>query len=145
MTRVRSGLVNVEGLRELSRSLDELGPDLKREVRQANKEAATFVADKAGSRARSLGSTAAHAAPSIKASAGYTSAGVGFGGAAHPEAPGAEFGGQRRPTTQQFEPWRGNGSRAGYFVYPTIREETEKILEPYEEALDRVARKAFPQ
>lgn len=139
MTRIRSGAVQVEGLAELSRALKKLegGKELSRELREANKDAATYVKDKASGRGRSLGSTAAMIAPMLKASAGAQSAGVSLG--SHPAAAGAEFGGRGRPTTQQFQPHRG---RDGYFVYPTIRDSAEEIVKPYEEAIDRLIKKA---
>lgn len=50
---------------------------------------------------------------------------------------GAEFGGQRRPTTQQFRPWRGSGSGAGYFLYPAVRELADDMQDRYGDALLR--------
>lgn len=139
MTRIRTGTVNVDGLAELSRALKNLEDPktLQRELRAANKEAADYVTDKSRSRGQSQGSTAAMIAAQIRASAGAQSAGVSLG--RHPAAAGAEFGGQKRPTTQQFRPHLG---RTGYFVYPTIRDSAEEIVEPYEEAIDRLIRKA---
>lgn len=136
MSRVNTGAVNVEGLRELSRALKDLGPEFPREMRITNKEVASSVADDARSRAFSLGGVAAKTAPTLKASAGATSAGVAVGGPSAPWGPGAEFGGGARPTTQQFKPWRGNGPDAGYFLYPTIRDNAEQIEAQYREALD---------
>jgi hypothetical protein len=52
---------------------------------------------------------------------------------------GAEFGGQGRPTTQQFAPWRG---QTGYFLFPTIRRDHEQIDATYRAALDRIIRAA---
>jgi hypothetical protein len=49
---------------------------------------------------------------------------------------GAEFGGQRRKTTQQFRPYRGT---QGYWFYPALRAMTPKVLEEYGKALDRAA------
>lgn len=136
MSRVRTGTVNVEGLRELSKALKEMGPEFSREMRLANKEVASDVADKARGAALTLGGVAAKTAPTLKASAGATSAGVAVGGGNAPWGAGAEFGGGRRPTTKQFKPWRGNGPDAGYFLYPTIRENAEEIEAQYREALD---------
>ena len=52
---------------------------------------------------------------------------------------GAAFGGQGRPTTQQFLPHLGT---TGYFPYPTIRkhsgETEETFLEHVEDLLERV-------
>ena len=134
--------INIEGLEELSRALKELDSDLPKELRKANKEVATFVASDARSAASGLGGVAAKAAPSVKPSAGATYAGVALGGGAYPFAAGAEFGGQGRPTTMQFQPWRGSGPGAGYFLYPTITRNSDRIEDEYGTALDDLIRKA---
>lgn len=140
-TRVKSGAVEVEGLREAVKALKALDDKAPGELRDASKGIAEDVAGKAKARASSLGGVAAHVAPTISARAGATSAGVGLGGAGNPEAMGAEFGGGRRPTTQQFQPWRGNGESAGYFVYPTIRDESDHIVDQFTDAIDDLTRK----
>lgn len=134
--------VRVQGLNELNRALRELGGrELQKELKETGLGVAREVADDARAGAFALGSVAAKAAPSVNAAARFTGAGVSIGGAAYPFAGGAEFGGGRRPTTQQFEPWRGNGSNAGYFVYPAIRENADTIAEGYLGAVEDVARK----
>lgn len=134
MARVRnSDAIGVQDLDKLARELKELGGDAPKKLRQTNKKAAQYVAPKAQSAAYAAGSTLAHVAPSIKAAAGAQFAGIAGGGPAHPAFGGAEFGGQGRPTTQQFEPWRGNGENAGYAVYPTIRREMPHVQEIYTE------------
>lgn len=40
-----------------------------------------------------------------------------------------------------FRPWRGNGSRAGYFLFPAIRRNRDKIIELYMASIDRVWQK----
>jgi hypothetical protein len=55
---------------------------------------------------------------------------------------GAEFGGGRRPSTRQFPPWRGAGRNAGYFVYPTIRGESDDIMRRLEHAVRDLLRRA---
>lgn len=148
MPRIRSGAIEVEGLAELNRALKQLGKETQRELRDASKEVATEVASEAAAAARALGGVAARVAPTVKASAGVTSAGVGFGGSAAPEAGGAEFGANReRERTRktgtyvgyrQFQPWRGNGEQAGYFVYPTIRRNSEHIADTYLEHINEL-------
>lgn len=132
-TRIRSGEVQVEGLVELQRALREMGPEFKKELPKVNKQVATFVAKDAQAAAYGLGSVAAKVAPSVRASAGAGFAGVGFGGPAYPFAGGAEFGALQY---KQFQPWRGNGSDAGYFVYPTIRRDGGRIETEYSEAAE---------
>lgn len=145
MARIKTGTVQVDGLRELSKALKQLeDKNLGKELQKANKAAANLVASAAKGLATTLGSTPAHVAPSIRASAGRQSASVSIGGAAYPMAAGAEFGGQRRPTTQQFQPWRGSDSNAGYFLYPTIRAKVDEIVGEYADALDELLGKAFP-
>lgn len=137
--QVADAAVRVEGLAELQRALRQLSSEFPKEMRLEGKAIATDVADDARSRAFSLGGVAAKTAPSIKASAGARFAGVAFGGPAYPFAGGAEFGSIRY---SQFKPWRGNSSDAGYFVYPSIRDQADSIEERYLEALGRITDKA---
>lgn len=138
-TRLKDDAVRVEGLNELILRLKALETGAEVGIRLANKASATLVAHGAIGAAQSLGGVAAHVAPSIKASAGVKSGSVAFGGGDYPMGAGAEFGGQGRPTTQQFQPHRGT---TGYFVYPTIRRDSEAINTTYRESLDRVIREA---
>lgn len=138
-TRVKSGAIQVEGLARLNAALKELDNGLAKVAREGSKEIATDVAEKARGLAQSLGGVAAHVAPSVKASVGAKSAGVAIGGAAYPMAAGAEFGAYQYA---QFQPWRGNGSGAGYFLYPTIREEAPEITERFLEHFDDLRRRA---
>lgn len=140
MARIQSadGL-RVDGIVELSKALKEISPELRKELRLANKSVAQFVADDSRAAAYSLGGVAALVAPSIKASAGQAFAGVSFGGSEYPMAGGAEFGSIRYP---QFQPWRGNSSDAGYFVYPSIRHDSDRIATEYTAAMDTLLRKA---
>ena len=54
-------------------------------------------------------------------------------------AAGAEFGGQGRPTTQQFRPHLG---RQGYFLYPTIRDNQDRIEDEYLSKVDDLIKRA---
>ena len=51
---------------------------------------------------------------------------------------GAEFGGGRRPTTQQFLRHRG---RSGYFFWITVRKNKDFIIREYFDAIERVLKK----
>lgn len=140
--KVRSGTVQVHGLPELSRALKAIGPDAQKELREASRRVARFVADDARAAALSIGGVAAHVAPSIKPVGGVSGAGVALGGAAYPMAGGAEFGSLR---FKQFKPWRGNGSDAGYFVYPAIRADADRIETEFTDAVDDIIKRRFPQ
>lgn len=131
--------VRVQGLNELNRALREMGGrDLQKELKETGLEVAKIVASDATSNAHSLGGVAAKVAPSIKASARSTGAGVTFGGSAYPFAGGAEFGSYQY---KQFKPWRGNDSSAGYFVYPSIRSNSDRIADEYLKGIEDLARK----
>lgn len=136
--------IRVEGLREFQAELRKLDQKLPRELRVAGNEAADIVVRDAQSRARGRGGVAAKTAPSIKASSQQRGARVSLGGARFPFAMGAEFGGRGRPTTQQFAPWSGSDSGAGYFFFPAIRGSRDEFMDVYETALDRLMRAAFP-
>jgi hypothetical protein len=137
MAADKSRAVQVRGLAEFQRELRKL--DLAKDLRLANKEAAEVVASAA--RARARGGVAAKTAPSVKAAAEQRRAKVTLGGAAYPFAMGAEFGGQGRPTTMQFEPHRGT---QGYFLYPAVRDTREQFIDTYARVLDQLMRRAFP-
>lgn len=140
--KIRSGTVKVDGLVELNRALKALGPEAQKELKDASRRVADFVAKDAASAAHSIGGVAAHVAPSIKPVGGVSGAGVAFGGASYPMAGGAEFGSLR---FHQFKPWRGNSSDAGYFVYPSIRQDADRIETEFADAVDDIIKRRFPQ
>lgn len=57
---------------------------------------------------------------------------------------GAEFGGRARRSTNQFNPYvqspTGRGGR-GYFFFPTVRRDAQKIADQYLDAIDVILRK----
>lgn len=139
--KVKTGTIRVEGLSQLNKQLKALGPEMQRELVESSRNVARFVTEDARSAAGSLGGVAAHVAPSLSAVGGARSAGVAFGGARFPMAGGAEFGSVR---FKQFKMWRGNGSDAGYFVYPTIRRDADRIETEYNQSIEALLKKAFP-
>lgn len=44
----------------------------------------------------------------------------------------------------QFKPWRGNKSNAGYFLFPTVRKNIDEIIEIYGDGMDDLLRDVFP-
>jgi hypothetical protein len=140
--KIRSGTVKVDGLAELNRALKALGPEAQKELKAASRRVADFVAKDAASAARTIGGVAAHVAPSIKPVGGVSGAGVAFGGSAYPMAGGAEFGSIR---FKQFKPWRGNSSDAGYFIYPAIRQDADRIETEFTGAVDDIIKRRFPE
>lgn len=138
MAKIRSGDVQVEGLAELNRALRLMDAGLQAELKAAGLKVAEFVAADARAVADTLGGVARKTAPSITAKGYTTGAGVSFGGASYPFAGGAEFGSYKY---HQFKPWRGNSSDAGYFLYPAIRQDVDRIETEYGNAIDDLIRK----
>mgnify|MGYP000483430577 CR=1 FL=1 len=132
--------VRVDGLREFRADLKALEDRLPRELTKVNKRAAEFLAQRARARGQSLGSVAAKAAETLRAS-GSQLGGYVIGGDGAPYFFGAEFGAFAYP---QFKPWRGSGGDAGYFVYPEIRASEEEVVDMYGDLLDDLAARAFP-
>lgn len=137
------GGAKVYGLRELRAELKKLdnATNLQDELKEANYKAADFIVQHAKATAGGVSRQAAAAAESLRASRTASRAQVLIGSAAVPFALGAEFGSQRY---KQFPAWRGNSIGAGYFLWPTIRERMDEVVEYYGDELDKITRKAFP-
>jgi hypothetical protein len=131
--------IQVEGLNETLKAFRQYGPDAANELRTAAKNISPTVAHRQQAAGRSSSKQSAKAAPTVRArrdrvpvivAGGRSKAGVVFFG--------AEFGGRRRKTTQQFRPYRGH---TGYWFYPTLRASMPAILDAYSKALDTAARR----
>ncbi len=133
----------IEGL---NTALRKLPKDVVSRLRDASVAIAAKVAGDAQGRAQQEGKLAALIGPSIRATRDRVPV-VKMGGAkklpGDRHGPhqtigdamwGAEFGGQRRPTTQQFLPWLGH---TGYFLWPTVRSDDRYINTEYSEALNK--------
>lgn len=141
MATQRTPAVKIDGLRELNRALRQIGPDARAGLKDASREVSEMVAGDARSAAFTLGGVAAHVAPSIKSRASANGSGsVALGGARYPMAAGAEFGAARY---KQFKPWRGNSTDAGYFLYPSIRRDADRIETVYTTALDDIIERFY--
>lgn len=154
-TRRPDGRVEIKGLKDFQRELRRIDKDLPKELRKVHMAAAQIVAT--GTRAkfaRRPGVTSA-VPKSVKAMAQQRSAVVRIGGKGKAEAAiGHEFGGGKyrrgNPSpaggyTTQFPAWRGSGGDAGYALYPTLRQKTDELIDLYGDALEDIARRAFPQ
>lgn len=152
---IKGASISVEGLDDLRkelRKLDDAG--LTFELKQANFDVAELVVRNAQSRAAGLGRMEGKAAASLKPSRALARAQVSGGGSSAPFFGGAEFGAgqnQVRNTVRgpvkgwnQFVPWTGSNSGSGRFLFPTIRDDTAKIVEMYRDALDKITKRAFP-
>jgi hypothetical protein len=134
--------IKVNGLTEFRkelRKLDDKG--FTDQLKDANYAIAELVVTGAKGKAGALGKMQARAAETLKPSRQAARAQVTAGGARAPFFFGAEFGSGKY---HQFQPWRGGGPGAGYFLYPTIRAETVPILGIYSEAVKKITATAFP-
>ena len=134
--------IKVEGLNEFRRELKKLEENLTPELKQINYELATQVTSWAQTKAAAVSPQASKAAKEgLKASKTAARAQVILGNNKTPYALGAEFGALQ---WKQFQRWRGNDTGAGYFLWPSIRDHREEITKIYGDALDKLARRAFP-
>lgn len=154
MATVKGGSVKVEGLKEFLseiKKLDDKG--IQNELKDVNYKVAELVTATAKSKASGLGRMEARAAESLKPSR-RANAAVVTGGGSVPFFGGAEFGAGRNVIRQtrrgpvrgwnQFNPWKGSGESAGYFLNPAIRDDESKIVELFAEGIEKIARRAFP-
>jgi hypothetical protein len=133
--------VRLEGLKETRARLKELGDaDKSKQFKQIGYDIGEQVIIPT---AKGYASTRMErrAANTLKPMMTSTGGAVSYGGG-FPGSMGAEFGAfrnqrrQGRPGGvaavvqgwQQFKPWRGNDTGAGYFVWPAIRDKTEDII-----------------
>lgn len=153
-----AGRVELAGLKDFQRELRRIDKELPKELRKVHLAAATLVAEGTRASFASRKGVPSAVAASVKAMAQQRSAAVRIGGTGKAEAAlghefgGGKYGGRSRGGgltaagghTTQFPPWRGNGADAGYSLYPTLRAKTDDLVELYGDALDDIARSAFP-
>lgn len=136
--------IEFEGLKQLRKDLAAVDKKLVKELGQAYKTIGQMIVSEASSRAAGVGGVAAKSARALTATARATDVSIRINGEKYPWALGGEFGGGP-PRSPQFKPWRGNGPEAGYFLYPTIRSSSQKILDGFLEAFDKASQLAFPK
>ena len=145
---VAQGGVGIEGLRELAKALRALDEKhLTNELKNVNFQAASQVIDEA--RGRTSNRMQASAASRLKATKTAAYAAVRLGG--RPFDLGAEFGAVRGVPRQTvrgivtgwnfFEPWKGNGAEAGYFLYPAIRAKVPELMDTYGDEVEKITDK----
>jgi hypothetical protein len=143
--------VHVDGLKETLRAFNAYGKDANRELREAAGEEADRVVAAITIAAGAAGPQAALVATSVRRKSDRVPSIVAGGSRrirpntrgsrrviAGDVAPGAEFGGGRRPQTRQFPPWSG---KRGYWFWPTVRAHLPAMRRNYIRALDELARK----
>jgi hypothetical protein len=135
--------VQVDGLNQLLRDVRKVERGLPKSMRKALLPVSQNVFAKAKGRATALGGVHRHAVRrGLRAGATQKTAWIKLVGTREPTIFGAEFGGGRRKTTRQFPEWRGSGGGAGYFVYPTIRGESDNVAREVEQSVEQLLRQA---
>lgn len=147
--------VRVTGLKEAVRALKKCGDAEKLGLlKETFHQAAKLVVREAQGTAVFVSPMASRAASRLKASKVQNAAQVIFSERKGYEF-GAEFGaGRNLPRSghrggtyytyaglNQFKPWLGNGTGAGYFLWPSIRAESEHIAEMVGDEMERIFEK----
>lgn len=164
--RANRNAIAVVGLtdfrKQLQKVINEGGETGEALLREANWRVAQYVVQKSQAQAATIGRMQARASQAMKAS--RTSSRAQIIGTASDRVPfffGAEFGAKQNILRKarkasgwagpgpyrgfrQFLPWRGNKGEVGYFLFPTMREESANIVEMYGDELDNVMRQVFP-
>ena|SRR5687768_13104676 len=150
MARIRTG-IEIRGLKDLTRALKDIDAQLPKELADLNQQVGESVIS--GARGRASTPLEHRAARTLKAARQQRVVLIRLGGGRYPEALGAEFGagqGTLRNTTRgvmegwnQFRPWRGSGGDAGYFLFPTIREDTPQIIDRHYDLIYEFVQRHF--
>lgn len=136
----RDTALEIRGLNELLKALNKIPKDLQNNVRDAAQDIAFNLVS--GAQAEAASPMQRLVAGGLKAKRDRVpivrmpATGIsGKKGVKYTDIfYGAEFGGQGRPTTQQFEPHRG---KRGYFLYPTARAQSKRNFKRWWEAVDK--------
>jgi len=143
-------MVRMEGFDEARRALKRMEDvDRSREYKAASKEIAELIVREArGNASTRMERRAAQTLQPVALEAGAAvRLGKGF-----PPALGAEFGADRNqrrlgrphgtvaPVTgwNQFKPWKGSDTGAGYFMWPAIRANADEIVNRYTALFDEL-------
>lgn len=162
-TRIKTKGVAIKDLddfrRDLQRLVREGGTNGLTLLKAANYRVAEHVRVRAVARAAGVGKMQLRAAESMRSSRSQTRATLTGGNAKVPFFGGAEFGadvgmrknvgGPNGPNPGigwvQFKTWKPPGyGQTGYFLFPTLRAESETIKEMYVRELDDICKIAFP-
>lgn len=127
--------VGIEGLRDLNRSLRQMGSDGPKALRLALNVVANELITKIQ---RDIPKRKGKAAGSIKAASTRTEVRIRFGGNRAPYYPWLDFGGRTGPRKSVVRPFY----REGRYIYPTLRRERDGFSAALERALAGVAHDA---
>ena len=156
--------VEITGLREFRKALKQIGPEFPKELTRANRDVAKIAERVSQNEARSMGGVQRRAASAIKGSANARSAriqikpskgkrnptamaNVAFWGAL--KRTGDNRAGRKNGKRQHPE-WVGAGWKVAernegpYAINPALARHLNNIVAAHAAAIDRVAKRAFP-
>lgn len=154
--------VAVKGLSEFKRELRKIDSAIPKQMQVANKDIAKEVSDAARTNARSAGGIWSKAASAITPRATAEAASVGVSATSRAPMALPAFWGARARTgwfgnpfkygdyTSQHPEWVGNTwdaasrSEGPYVINYTLLEESDRVVELYGDAIDRLSAAAFP-
>ena len=164
--KIRSSAIAVIGLREFQREIKKVitegGATGETLLKDANWRVAQYIVEKSQARAATIGKLQNKAASGMTASRTAQRAQISTNVDRVPFFFGAEFGAKpdilrrerkaagwagpgRYRGYRQFLPWKKpGGGNTGYFLFPTMREESDNIREMYGQELDKIMRDVFP-
>lgn len=130
--------VHFQGLPEYIAGLRNAERNIKRAIGKANKRAALFVLPRVQDRHGRAYPRKGRQRKAIRARASQRRAAIAVLLNRYPEFYGDEFGSNR---FRQFPPHAG---KRGYFLHPTLRDDTNQIAKFYGDAYAEELRQAFP-
>jgi hypothetical protein len=120
--------IKVEGLRELLTALRKIDPDLKLEIKQANRQAATVVYNAA---IPMVPVRTGRLRASVRVLASQRRGQVAAGKKSVPYAGPIHFG------------WRAHNIAPNPFLYKALDKRRNEVIRSYERSVDKVVRKAM--
>jgi len=120
--------IKVEGLRELLTALRKIDPDLKLEIKQANRRAATVVYNAA---VPMVPVRTGRLRASVRVLASQRRGQVAAGKKSVPYAGPIHFG------------WRAHNIAPNPFLYKALDKRRNEVIRSYEQSVDKVVRKAM--
>jgi hypothetical protein len=148
MAADKSVRVEIHGVRDLQKALKQMDTGMEKALKNEFLDIAESVAS--GVRSKVVKGPTGRASASVKARASNRGASIAVGGTKAPYYPWLDFGGSVGRGHQPGKPWSGAIRRdwkgvpvgKGRWLYPTITEHRDDIVDQTDDALERLARQA---
>lgn len=131
-------LIQIQGLREITRSLRRIDPEIAKAMKAAGNKAAQLVVDTAQPRVPTGPGKGGHAASSIKAASTGKAARVSAGGKKYPYYPWLDFGGRVGPNKSVQRPFL----KEGRYIWAAFADRRDEITQVMADELSEMARRA---